>query len=295
MGWGTGPWGTSAWGIGGLLNGATMLQLLAATPLRENVVQLEFNGAVYFSGLLDPSDASNRKRFSIVPVQGSRDEDGDPARPVFAAIISQGGAGGSLLNVATDRPFSSWPAKYSISANQIRAVNGALLDLTRTSVTFDGVQYDEAGGANRPVVSSADFANPQTVSGLAVGISPAQSAILGSYPIGPDGDYATDQGLVSWKKRIFRRLLARKGGFAALSAIYGLGAQERLKQPFSGTLGTQLSADAKVQVLADPETASADVTFVQNPEAPQIGYFTIVAMHVSGQGMNETLPMAIGG
>ncbi len=281
-GWGLSPWGT------------TSLRLLSATPIRENVVRLGFNLEIYFSRLLDPGDGSNRKRYVVTPVAGSVDDDGDPTRPVFPALIRAPGSG-NTIDITFDRMMSSWPAKYSIAVNQLRSRGGAQLDLLRTSTTFDGVQYDETGGANRAAVTNADFANPQTTEGLAIGISPEQAAILGSYPMGPTGDYANDQGLGSYKKRIFRRLLARKGGYAALSVSYGLGAQDRIKKLMRGTDTTQLGDDATSQVLADPETKKASVTFTRVPGSPSIGYFTIVALHVSGQAINETMPVSIGG
>jgi hypothetical protein len=289
-GWGIGGWGVTGWGVPG---SAGELQLLSAIPLRENVVRLQFSKVPYFTRLLDPSDASSRKRYSIVPVDGSLDDDGDPTRPVFPTLIEVAAlafSGGSAIDVAVDRPFSSWPSKYIVAVNGMKAVDGSLLDPNRTSAVFDGLQYAEGGGAARPAVSAGDFANPQTLDGIAVGVSPQQAAILGSYPIGPSGDYATDVGIDSYKKRIIRRLLSRKGGFAGLPASYGLGAQERLKKLFRGSDATALAADARTQVLADPETASATVDFVPQPGGKSIGYFRIKAVHISGASVQTDVP-----
>jgi hypothetical protein len=254
---------------------------------------LTFSDAPYFSKLLDPHDASSRRRFTVMPIPGSVDDDGDPTRPVLPCTIAIVGSAGKVLDVTVDRPFSSWPSKYSITVNQLRSSFGAPLDPTKTTAQFAGVQYDEIGGATRPVASSGDFSNPQTSNGITVGVTPEQAAILGSYPIGPDGDYATDRGVASWKKRILRRLLSNRGGFASLPATYGLGPQQRIKKLFRKTDAVALAGEAEAQCLLDPETKAAKVTVVEVKGAPNVGYFRIQAKHVTGSSFEEDLPIPV--
>lgn len=274
------------------------LQLVRAEAVRENVVRLSFSDAVYFSEFLDPHDASSRRRYAITPTPGSVDDDGDPTRPIFPATIDVVGAAGSVLEVTTDRPMSSWPAKYLIAVNQLRSSNGNPLDPAFTSQTFSAVRYAEIDGAAAAVTTSGDFANPQTVSGLATGATLAQSQLLGSFPIGPDGDYATDRGLTGYKKRIIRRLISSKGGFASLPSTYGLGAMQRVKKVLRPTDATTLAADAQVQVQQDPETKSCSVTVDTQKTDPTLPVgvvvFHIQAIHVSGQSTGDlAVPMAI--
>lgn len=274
-GWGSGRWGDRPWGAG------VLLRVVSAAPLRENVVRIEFNLPVSFTGFLDFADASDRTRYSLTA--SGLDGDGHPVRPVFPAIAAPAPDGSSLVDLTVDRHFSSWPAAYVVSVNRLVSAGGIPLATDATSASFPGLAYDELGGANKTLASGGDIANPQTESGLSVGATPEQSAILGAYPVSSAGDYATDEGTVSWKKRLFRRLLARSGGFAALPKGYGLGAADEVKKLLRAGQATRLAARAQAQLLADPETASATVT-VSTVLAPQgVVWFTINATRTTGE------------
>jgi hypothetical protein len=295
-GWGFGAWGFSGWGIPGL---GDELALVEAEPLRENVVRLRFNMPVRYTGLLDPYDASNPERFEVRAVDGATDAEGDPARAVLPARVvrpREAGLEGRELDLWVDRAFSSYPARYAVIAHQLRATTGELLAPGLGRAEFDGLAAVRAAPMRQAVSARGDFANPQTREALtASGVVPVgAAALLGSYPIDASGDYASDQGLTSYKKRIVRRLTTRRQGFAHL-ADYGVGAVEQVKQLDRPGVRQELAAQAVAQISREPETVSVTVEIVTLPEHPEIAYFKIRATTSAGALVDMDVPFTIGG
>lgn len=259
-GWGAGPWGSSPWGTG-----AADLTLLSALAIRENVVRLTFSAPIYFSELLDPHDASDPERYSLVADTSTVGLDGLVARQVAPALAEVAGAGGSLIDLYSDRPFSPYPAVYRVSANNVRDLTGMVILAGSASALFYGLQAGYEPAQKTP--AQKDFANPQ--SGLTIlGVNGVAltDAMLGSYVADASGDYASDAGVVSLKKRLLRRILARKGRFAHLPA-YGCSLLDRVKELASARVRGDLRAEIEQQAKEEPEVVGASCEIFQHPTA----------------------------
>lgn len=292
--WGHSPWGLSGWGIAGPGEG---LQLVNAQPVRENVVRLTFNLPVYFSRILDPFDASNRRRYVITPVAGSRGDDGRPPRPVFPAVpnvAAEADAGGRAIDLTVDRPFSPYPAQYVVAVNGLRASNGAFLAIGHTSLQFDGLAQGAPVPTRETLASRGDFANPQSRLGLGDNVPLGAKVVLGAYPVDGSGDYAVDRGLVSYRKRIVRRLSSRLGGFAHLGR-YGLGAVDKVKRLDRGGEAETMAAEAESQIREEPETAECRVTVERSTTNPSVVVLRVRARTRSGEAVDMGIPFPSGG
>jgi len=267
MGHGLTPWGGGPWGLGG----TEFLQLLSALAIRENVVRLTFNEAPVFTGVLDPNDGSDSERYIVTPVLGTMMDGGDP-RPVSTIIVArvqQAMSLGTIIDVTVDRPFDGYPGRYLVAVNQlISSVSGVLLDPLHSSLQFDGLVQVSTPKTLDVAVPIRDFANPQTLSGLLDPLPVTSDVgLLGSIPTGDDGDYAFDEGMTSYKKRLFRRLTSAKNRFAHLPG-YGLGPGAKLKQLGKQSVRAMFEADAKQQVMQEPETIDASVNLIVDPNIP---------------------------
>lgn len=254
-GWGSSAWGAGEWGSGGI----DSLQLLGAQAVRENTVRLEFNAPPLFSGILDPADASNPDRYNVNPIELARDVD-----PIVADVAAFEGAGGKYLDVTVDRNFSAWPSRYRISVNQLRLVTGELIDPDYSSAEFDGALFIATPARRDLAVPIRDIANPQTREALFDPLPQTDDPLLlGSIPVDEQGDYAFDEGITSYKKRIFRRLTTEKGRFAHLPD-YGVGVRSRLKKLGRATVQAEIASEAEIQIQQEPETESVAVSIVSD-------------------------------
>tara|TARA_Y100000034_G_C6866163_1_gene394794 strand:- start:466 stop:1347 length:882 start_codon:yes stop_codon:yes gene_type:complete len=259
MGWGSGPWGAGPWGAGG----GTSLQLIAVQPIRENVLRLTFNTAPLFNGILTPNDASSPDRFQIRAIPGTKADGTNPREvtPVFVERAAVALSLGSQLDVTIDRPFSTYPAQYIASVNQLVSSSGGLLDPLHTSFTFDGLYRFVPPPRRDNAIPSRDIANPQTREALFDPLpSTTDEVVLGSIPVGDNGDYAFDEGVTNLKKRIFRRIVTCKGGFADLPG-YGVGLPDNLKRMGAQRHRLALAAETESQLKQEPgvEDVSARV------------------------------------
>lgn len=292
MGWGTGAWGLSPWGVGG-----PQLRLVDARPRAENRVRLYFNVAPYFSGILDPSDASSRFRYAVVPVAETVGADGLPPRPVLPAVpavADVAGAAGSVVDLTLDRRMSPYPARYLVSVNGLRTVAGATLQPGATSLPFDGLAAALVVQDRNLVAAGRDIANPQSLLSGGDNVPLGAGVVLGTYQTNASGDYATDRGLASYRKRVVRRLAAMSGGFAHLPG-YGLGAVGKVKQLDRGGTAEALAAEAEVQVKAEPETASAKVTVERSATTPGVVVLRVRATTRAGASVDLGVPFPSGG
>lgn len=259
-GWGGGGWGKSPWG-----SGATPLTLLDVQAVRENLVRLTFDQAAYWSGILDPGDASNPVRYRIIAVSGTG-IDGSPIREVRIAGVQQGavaGTAGSVIELVTDRALSHWPCIYRAIATGLRSKLGLPL-APGSSRLFYGVQAGPRTQLQDQILAGRDIANPQTaqaLAGLPNGATLPSSA-LGTYQPDGTGDYANDAGLTGYVKRVTRRLMTRKGAFAHLPG-YGMGLPQDVKRLQRPGFREALAADAEDQIAQEPETVSVAVRVVQ--------------------------------
>lgn len=286
-GWGGGPWGLTSWGGGP----DDDLALAVAVAMRENVLRLEFNVAPLFTGVLDQNDASNPARYAIVAVDGTVGLDGNPVRAVRPVLIAQPaivGGGGRYVDVTVDRTFSPFPTQYRISVNNLVTTYGLPMDLGATSVVFHGLTREYVPSLTEAAVPSRDIASPQTRSAALDPLPDVSQLVLGTYPVNDAGDYAFDEGLVNLKKRIFRRLFTRKGGFLFLPS-YGIGVGTYAKKLNQAAVRQRLAVEAERQILREPEVSKARVRFIDR--APGLVVLQVLVRTVHGAGFRMDAPL----
>jgi hypothetical protein len=293
VGWGAGQWGASA--FGGPTSAA--LQLLEAVASRENAVQLLFNHPVYFTGLDDISDAGLPSHYDIEPVAGTFGSDEQPTRLVTAASVAvvtpvqPGVFPGSILEVTLDRPMTPFPSVYTVTVSGLFTADMSQpLDPGASSLRFQGVFKEiEAPQAER-AHPRRDLANPQTASALAAA---NVSALFGSYAADSSGDYAFDEGLVGFKKRILRRYMTKPGGFLHLGVTYGVGLGQAGKRLSTAATRAKYAAEAEKQIAQEPETQTVRVTTAVDSANPGLVRFRTYVKPKAGQPMAFDVPLRV--
>jgi hypothetical protein len=276
-GWGGGPWGLVPWG--GI--GIATLQLANALAIRDNVVRLTFNTAPLFTRIYNAGDAANIERYAVVPDALTVGADGSPPRPVFPATIERAavaGSAGTILDLTVDRSFSPWPSVYRVACNGLQAITGQLLDPAAASMTFYGLSRGFMQPRIDLAVSAKDIANPQNRAGMMDPLpNTKDNEILGTIPVDAQGDIAFDDGIDSYRKRIFRRCMTRKGAFAWMPD-YGVGVPEQVKRLATPGTRDSLAAEAESQIRQEPETRDVDARFQQDKDVPTLFWLTVRAV-----------------
>jgi hypothetical protein len=290
-GWGASSWGASPWAGAG-----ATLQLLSVVAVRENLLRLTFNEAVYYTRWLDPFDAYCVDRYSVTAVAGTVGIDGQPPRTVAPEAAERfADGGGKVIDLWLDRALSPFGTRYLASVNGLQSIFGGLLAPGYTSVAFDGLARGRPAPTPELAVASRDIANPQTLSALLDPLPTTGAAQLGTFPVDVTGDYAHDEGLTSLKKRIFRRLTTRKGAFAHLPG-YGVLIPSMVKKLAKPALVQALAADAEEQIKLEPEVADCSVVLARTQQGVYV-YQVRVRTKLGLQfGVNAPAPfLAAGG
>jgi hypothetical protein len=290
--WGSGTWGSSAWGSGDTAISSTF-RLIAGVAIGENRIRLEFTSEPYYSGLFDLYDASDARRFEIRAIKTTIGADGASARDVTVAQVSRVLGESTKLDLTLDRSMTPYPAQYTIIATGVAAKPGVfvLIDSNFTTITLFA-NYREL---NRPVIDlgakNRDFAMPQTRSAMFDPLPDPNNALnLGTYVIDDTGDYAFDEGIVSFKKRVLRRCFSRPLSFAHMPD-YGVGVQtfgKRLQ-----TLATQsdLVSAIEEQISREPEVSQVKAALIPRANKPGLFYIRILARLKSGKGLRFDVPL----
>jgi len=245
-GWGLGAWGFSPWGGGE----DDELHLLEAVAVRENMIRLAFSTAVRLFHDLAPRDGARIQKYAIKADVSTTGIDGKPARAVLPAKVELAlieNAGGAMVDVWTDRPLSHYPSLYTVTVLDLYALTGAPLAIGSNSASFFGVQAAIVAPIVDNLSVSSDIANPMSASPLLA------SQIAGSFVTDASGDYASDKGIASYKKRLFRRIFTRPGSFAHLPT-YGIGLVDRVKKLGKPSERAQIEGEIETQVKREPET-----------------------------------------
>lgn len=282
-GWGLGPFGRVGWGSSAP---SDKLVLLSAEAIRENCVRLSFNQLLAYTDVRGLVDAADPKNYAIEPVENTFGEDGLPARPVFPILVEQTKSplvNGRSIDVWLDRRLSPYPAQYRASALRSVAANG--VPLLGQFAVFFGVNWESATPANA-IAPATDFANP----GYESSAIPGSTQILGVYPTTSQGDYATDRDLVSYKKRIIRRITTRRGRFAHLPN-YGVGLLDQIKQLAKPSVRQTIAAEAEAQIREEPETINVQVTITAHATASGLFYFRVKARTKVFGDVNLDIPL----
>jgi hypothetical protein len=280
-GWGASAWGKDPWG--GSVSG---FELQGAVAIAENLVRLYFSQEPYFSGLLDQYDASNFALYTIT-TNPSTGLDGTPVQPV-SVLYATVGSDPNSIDLTLDRPMTAFPSSYSVAVSGV-ADEATMTPLPTSSQTFPGLYRRIVPPQLDAPVPSRDFANPQTPASL-LGTSPVSPSAIayGTYVVDDTGDYAFDEGLVAYKKRILRRGMTRKNAFAHLPG-YGVGIPAYGKKLASPSLRAQIAADWETQIKQEPETASVSVT---TSTAPGLCWFIVNATTRAGGSVKFRMAQA---
>ena len=285
-GWGASHWGGDPWG--GSLGG---FNFQGAVAIAENIVRLYFSEAPYFSGLLDPLDASLLTHYTVEADTSTRGIDDTFARPV-AVLYAQVGADTNSIDLILDRPLTAGPSAYAVTVSGLAdATTMTVMPLPQSNGFVGLYRRIEPPQLNAPV-PSRDFANPQTPASL-TGTSPLSPAAIayGTYVVDDSGDYAFDEGLVAYKKRVLRRAMTRKNGIAHLPG-YGVGIPQHGKRLASASLRAQMAADWEAQIKQEPETAAVSVTTMTDPKIPGLCWFIVNAKTKSGGSTKFRAPFS---
>lgn len=283
LGWGLGPYGWVGWGVSAP---SDKLILLSAEAIRENCVRLNFNQVLAYTDVRGLVDAADPENYAIEPVEGTIGEDGLPARPVFPVLVEQTTdpfVNGRSIDVWLDRRLSPYPAQYRAFARRSVAANG--VPLLNESAFFFGVNWQPPTPANA-IAPATDFANP----GYESSAIPGSTQILGVYPTTSQGDYATDRDLVSYKKRIIRRITTRRGRFAHLPN-YGVGLLDQIKQLAKPSVRQTIAAEAEAQIREEPETINVQVTITAHSTASGLFFFRVKARTKVFGDVNLDIPL----
>lgn len=261
-GFGSSPFGSGGYGA----SSAVELYLVQAVAVRENAVRLTFNVPVRYTGVLGPNDASQVELYTVTPVEGSAGADGEPTRavlPVLVTKVSNEDVGlASVVDVWVDRPFSPHPSLYQVQVTDLVDAAGDPIETTLSALQFIGVYRQLRPVTPEAMVANRDIANPQTLGGAlsATLPNPLSASVLGTFPVDSTGDYAPDRGLESYRKRVLRRLMTRRGAFAHLPRDYGVSVPDHVKQLARPGVIEALAADAEEQIRQEPETVEVRVT-----------------------------------
>lgn len=288
LGWANEGWGEDPWG-GALIGGS---QFQGATALRENVIRCFFSSAPFFSGLLESTDASVPTHWAVAAVDGTTGLDGTACRPVGVLFATVGSDPGSI-DLTLDRPMTPAPSLYTVTASGL-VTSDTLTPIPQTTVQLIGLyRRIEPPSITTAASPTRDIANPQTLSALP-GTSPLPPSVLllGTFVTDDTGDYATDHGQVSYKKRILRMGLTNPGGFAHLPG-FGVGIPSYGKRLASPAIRNRLASAWQKQILQDPDTLDATVTTSTPADAPNLCFFLVTARLKGGQGMRIQVPFPI--
>jgi len=265
-----------------------------ALAIRENVVRITFDAQVKYTRILDPGDASDIERYSITPMAGTIGLDSELVRPVFPAAVERARvsmAAGSVLDVTTDRMMSPHPTQYRIAVNGLRSGSGGLLDPQFTSKVFYGLHAGIPPRRADLAHRTRDIANQQNLAGMLDPLPHSDSLIFGTIPVDSLGDYAFDEGIDSFRKRVFRRLLTRKGSFAWMPS-YGVGVPDQIGQLARASVRGEIASDAEAQIREDPETLNVSCVFTQSPQAPSVWYLLVRVRTKTGEEIETSVPFS---
>lgn len=277
FGFGTGAFGTMPFGTAGPVFTAIGL----VTTEAENRLRLHFTVAPAFENLETCGDAYEASAYQLTPEPDTFDRLGQPTRPVDVVKAVQ--VDEVTVDLVTDRPMSSWPARYLLTVDGLKTADGLPIALQEFHILglFKGIPaYTTAN-----TVNNRDIANPQTFEAL-FGSLPIEGqqvddSILGVFASDARGDVAFDEGLISYKKRVFRRLITRKGQFSHLKN-YGTELVARIKELAIPGIRDALAIDAEEQIRQEPETVDVSVRIRDDTRVPGLHYFVIKARTTIG-------------
>lgn len=292
-GFGTLSFGTGSFGTGSFGTGVAVPSFSRVLALRENVLRLTCTEAPRYTRLLGPGDASDPRRYTVVPVEGSVGRDGEPARAVAVIATEQVAPDGLELDLWLDRPMSPEPALYRLTVQGLVVAN-TLLPFPTAELDYVAVFKGVPSFIPEDAINNRDIANPQSFTGLEnLPVAEGQDAqrLLGRFPTDDAGDLAIDQGLVGYRKRVYRRLTTRKGNFSHIPN-YGVTVLANLKQLARAGLREFLAEEAETQIRQEPETVAVSVSLVVDPNFGDVARYRVRARTRFGQQPDFNVPVS---
>lgn len=254
------------------------IDLALAVAVRTNCVRVTFDEVPYFSNVLDAHDAANPALFSVVPVSGSP----NTVRTVSIVLVTKVDGDSFSLDLWLDRPLSGYPAQYQVTcANLIGATTSDPIGVA--TATFYGTIAKTTPNTPELAISLGDIAQPQDLAALLDPLPTTDPLLLGAIPVDSLGDYASDEGITSYRKRVWRRLITREGGFAHLGEDYGVGILSETKKLATPQVRARLAHRAESQIKREPETKDCRVTF-RRDDGRGLWYVTAICAVNFGSG-----------
>jgi len=288
LGWGSMPWG-------GPLISVPPLVLVDVQAVRDNVFRLQFNVKVDFTYLGDTRDGSVIDHYRVATVD-STGLDGQPVRPVRAALAALSLATdvgesnvGRFVDLAVDRPMSCWPCKYIVEFFNLFAVGStdAASGAAEAFAVYRGLQPQ----LPELMTPSTDIANPQTLESFSDPLPDTDPNVLGTYVIDDNGDYAFDEGLVSLKKRVLRRLIVRKGSFPHMPD-YGVGVPDEVKRLNTPGVRGRIMSEAQKQISQEPEVVKCACMLVADDTIPSLIHLRVLVRTKQGSQARFDVPFS---
>jgi hypothetical protein len=255
---------------------------------------------VYYSSLLDAADGSAVGKYVVSAVGGTVGLDGRPARAVRAVRVDlvgdvdDGLSPGQEVDVVLDRPMTPYPARYAVAVTGLYSGDLTMaLDPTATTAATYGVHLMVAPPSTDPP-GGLDFANPQSALSVAGLPNPGSPSNLGVFVVDDSGDYAVDDGVVSYKKRVLRRILVRPGSFVHLRRDYGAGLAGENKRLGTAAEIQRVAVNIEQQVRQEPETARCRVTAAMEPGKPLLRVTVLAEMRTGQQvRVGAVIPVSV--
>lgn len=272
-----GSFGSGGFGSMGFGSGAGLF-VLRAEQQALNAILVTFSGIPDANDPATSWDALNPDNWTIEP----RSPHGLAARLVQ---FVERGPTSEQIRVYADGPLDARAVYRVIASATLRDASGAPID---PSLVCRAADF-ETRGATRVVPGAAltdpptDLANPQTTFDEA-------GALLGTYQISDQGDFANETGAPYLRKRILRRASAALGGFFHL-ADYGF--MEPVKGTIRPSLIARLQARAQSQIMREPDVAACSVRVYQ--VRPGVVVLAIRAQDTGGSTVEMTVPVPLGG
>lgn len=294
--WGSGPWGGFSWG-GGV--GAGTIAVVAVTMHRENAVRIQFTVPPHYTGLGDVTDAGNASNYQVVPRTDTVGLTGEHARDVKVIAVQpvladDGVPVGDLpryLDIILDRPTTPFPALYDVLVDNVFS-DDLLSAVAPSSTAAVGLFRRIAPPTVDVAVPSRDLANPQTLDAASSLPDPFNPLNLGAFVVDDSGDYAYDEGLISLKKRIFRRLQTRKSAFAHLPG-YGIGVKDYGKRLANAAAINSLVTETEAQIKREPEVQFVRVRPILDQLASGLLRLRIAVKTKTGKAMAFDTPFQV--
>jgi len=164
-----------------------------------------------------------------------------------------------VIDIILDRPASAFPALYQLD---IQTVYKSSLSVSIAgSIVIPGLRSAIAKDDGESIHGGRDFHNPNTLSNAIVGSGDVwDPSLLATFRIGDDGDYAIDTGAAAYEKRLLRRVLSKRNGFAHLPG-FGGDVKASIKKLSRADELAQRAAELEAKIAKDPDTAKVRVAF----------------------------------